>query len=72
MPDIAKANSGNNIKNGTMVVTCGNTGFPSSGTIVYNKYVLNTPVISDIQNKYLARFDDPSYYYGNGVQGSGT
>ena len=63
--DIGLSISGNPIKNGTMVVTCGAAGFPPSGTtIVYNKYVLNTPTISDIESKYDLKFDDPSYYYG--------
>lgn len=34
----------------------------------------NFPVdltIDNIQSKFENRFDDPSYYYGNGVQGSG-
>lgn len=64
--DIILANSGLPIKNGTMVVTCGVTGLPSSGNITYNKYVNNTPAISGIQNKFDNRFDDPSYYYGVG------
>ena len=68
--DIVQANSSNEIKNGTMVVTCGRTGFPVSGSIVYNEYVSNIPTISDIQSKFDARFDDPSYYYGDGTQGS--
>ena len=54
--DIIKANSVNNIKNGTMVVSCGRTGFPSSGSIVYNKYVNNRPSIDIIENKYDNRF----------------
>lgn len=68
--DIIKAISGNEIKNGTMVVSCNVTGFPSSpATIQYNKYVKNTPTITDIENKYDNRFDDPSYYYGIGGSG---
>lgn len=65
--DINKAISANEIKNGSMVVSCGRTGFPNSpGSIVYNKYVKNTPTITDIQSKFDNRFDDPSYYYGIG------
>lgn len=65
--DITKAISANSIKNGTMVVGCLNTGFPTSPTtILYNQYVKNTPTISDIEAKYDNRFDDPSYYYGGG------
>jgi hypothetical protein len=56
MSNIAKAESSNNIKNGTIVVTCGRTGFPASGNIVYDEYVLNTPTISDIEDKYNNRF----------------
>lgn len=59
---IIKAGS---IKNGSMVVTCGRTGFPPNPSkIVYNRYVKNTPSISEIQSKFDNRFDDPSYYYG--------
>jgi len=54
--DITKAISANNIKNGTMVVTCARTGFPDAGTIVYERYVLNTPILSDIDDKYGYRF----------------
>lgn len=64
--DIVLAKSGLPIKNGTMVVTCNVTGLPSSGTIVYNQYVDNKPIISAIESKYDSRFDDPSYYYGTG------
>jgi hypothetical protein len=39
---------------------------PLSYGIKYNRYVKNTPIIADIQNKYDNRFDDPSYYYGTG------
>lgn len=63
--DIQLAISGYPIKNGTLVVTCGRTGFPAApATIVYNKNVSNTPVLTDIQAKYDYRFDDPRYYYG--------
>lgn len=54
---IAKAISSNELKNGTMIVGCPNTGFPRSpSTIVYNRYVKNTPSITQIQNKYDNRF----------------
>ena len=66
--DIQLAISGSPIKNGTMVVTCGQPGFPrGSGTIIYNKYVSNKPVLTDIQAKYDYRFDDPRYYHGSNV-----
>jgi len=62
--DIVKSKSANDIKNGTVVVGCRPTGY--SDKDVLNTYVLNTPTLSDIQSKYDARFDDPSYYYGIG------
>lgn len=65
--DIQAAVSGNPVKNGTTVVTTTFTGEYST----LNTYVKNTPTITNIQSKYTDRFDDPSYYYGNGVQGSG-
>lgn len=56
MSNIDKAESSQPIKNGTMVVTCGKTGFPAAGKITYDNYVLNTPTITDIQTKYDNRF----------------
>lgn len=60
--DINKAISTNPIKNGTVIVSCLRTGEYST----LETYVKNVPTISDIENKYDNRFDDPSYYYGNG------
>ena len=60
--DINKAIDSNEIKNGTLVVSCTRTGEFS----LSNNYVKNTPTITDIQDKYDERFDDPSYYYGIG------
>lgn len=60
--DITKAISANELKNGTTIVTCSSTGRYS----LLNTYVKNTPTITDIQDKYDNRFDDPSYYYGGG------
>jgi hypothetical protein len=60
--DIQKSISANPIKNGTVVVSCTFTG--NYGLI--NSYVKNTPTITDIENKYDDRFDDPAYYYGLG------
>lgn len=65
--DINKAIVSNNIKNGTMVVSCKITGL--SNKDIYNAYVKNTPTINDIENKYDNRFDDPAYYYGLGNDG---
>lgn len=62
--DITKVKSANDIKNGTTVVGCKPTGF--SNKDILNTYVLNTPTLNDIQSKFDARFDDPSYYYGIG------
>ncbi len=64
--DIQKAISANEIKNGTMVTTTSWTGRQSK----YDAYVKNTPTLAEIQSKYDARFDDPSYYYGDGAQGT--
>jgi len=66
MADIALANSGEPIKNGTLVVSCTKTGKYK----IENSYVNNKPVLADIETKYADRFDDPSYYYGDGTQGS--
>lgn len=60
--DIIRANSSNPIKNGTLIVTTTFTGYYSKSDL----YVKNTPTISDIENKFDDRFDDPSYYYGIG------
>lgn len=60
--DINKAISANPIKNGTILVSCSKTGEYSK----LETYVKNTPTITDIENKYDNRFDDPSYYYGIG------
>lgn len=68
MADIAKANSNNDIKNGTIVVSTQITGLSSKD--VLDTYVSNTPTLSSISGQYINRFDDPSYYYGNGTQGS--
>lgn len=65
--DIIKSKVANPIKNGTTVVTCGATGFPDSpASIVYDRYVKNTPVIEDIESKY-----DDKYYNGIFVQLAG-
>jgi hypothetical protein len=60
--DINKVISANLIKNGTVLVSCTRTGEYS----VLNTNVKNTPTITDIENKYDNRFDDPAYYYGLG------
>jgi hypothetical protein len=65
--DISKSISANLIKNGTAILSCTFTGEYST----LETYVKNTPSIETIQAKYTDRYDDPSYYFGNGVQGSG-
>lgn len=60
--DIDLAIDTNPIKNGTMVLK---SGFTQNNVIkTYDRYVKNTPIITDIQSKYDNRFDNPSYYYG--------
>jgi hypothetical protein len=56
--DINKAINANEIKNGTIIAACNKLG----NTQKINTYVDNSPTISDIQSKYDARFDDPTYY----------
>jgi hypothetical protein len=68
--DIKAINSGLPIKNGSIVVSCGFVGFPSGVIATNDRNVKNIPAIATIQSKYDARFDDPSYYFGNGVQGT--
>lgn len=68
MADITKANSSNEIKNGTIVVSTKVTGLSTKD--VLDTYVLNTPALPAISGKYDNRFDDPSYYYGDGTQGT--
>lgn len=69
--DIILAKSDQPIKNGTVVVSCPRTGFPSAppATLTYDAFVTNTPTISDIESKYDNKFDNPSYYYGGSTDG---
>jgi len=69
--DIIVYNSGNSIKNGTIIVQTGGI-VSASGFKTRDSYVLNTPSISTIQSEYTNRFDDPSYYYGGGQLGHGA
>lgn len=60
--DITTAISGYTvIKNGTLLVFTGSRGIYD--TVSSSGYVSNSPTITDIQNKYDNRFDDPAYYY---------
>jgi hypothetical protein len=55
--DIQAAISGNPVKNGTLIVGCYRTGFPTlPTTIVYDEYVQNYPTITDLEAKYDNRF----------------
>lgn len=69
--DIIVYNSGNSIKNGSIVVQTGGI-VSASGFKTIDSYVLNSPTISTIQSEYTNRFDDPSYYYGGGQLGHGA
>jgi hypothetical protein len=59
--DISIIVSGQPIKNGTVVVSTTFTGEYST----LDTYVLNSPTIEEIQDKYDTRFDDPRYYTGD-------
>ena len=59
MADITEAIAINNIKNGTSIVGVYPT---ASGIGISNTYVKNTPIITDIEDKYTDKFDDPTYY----------
>lgn len=70
--DITKSISGNNIKNGTLVVaTCGFRTGSSSNFLnkTYNEYVQTYPTITDIQQKYGYRFYNGIFVNGidNGI-----
>jgi len=66
--DVYAAVSGNPVKNGTTVVSTTMKGEYST----IETYVKNTPTISGIESKWDNRFDDPSYYYGNNLDGGGA
>ena len=63
--DIERIDTGAVIKNGTLVLG----GLPTGpqANMKNNANVTNKPVITDIQAKYDARFDDPRYYSGDAV-----
>lgn len=65
MADITNATSGTTtIKNGTLVVSCLQTGFYKAD----DTYVTNKPELATIETKYSDRFDD-IIYYADGSQG---
>ena len=57
--DIAKSITSNDIKNGTIIVSCTFAGEYST----IDTYVNNKPTIENIESKYDDRFDDVGYYY---------
>jgi|688.fasta_scaffold17291_13 hypothetical protein len=66
--DIIVAQSGQPINNKSAICST----LPTGG---YSKLIVrpNFPVnltIQNIEQKFTNRFDDPSYYHGNGTQGS--
>lgn len=50
--DIARIDDNLPIKNGTVTVTCTKEGYYQT----YDRFVLNVPVIGDIEDKYGHRF----------------
>lgn len=63
--DIAKSNSANAIKHGTVVLSASPcTGYFRKEPLSTDAYVVNTPLIAAIEGKYTERFDDPNYYHG--------
>lgn len=56
--DIVKAITANPIKNGTLILSVSRTGYYDKS----DTYVINTPAIGSIENKYDNRFDDVGYY----------
>lgn len=50
---------GTTIKNGTVVVLVNG---PNGVVKTNDAFVVNTPVISDIESKYDSKFDDLGYY----------
>jgi hypothetical protein len=59
MADIIEAKAANDIQNGTTVVTVQKTAISINAITTYAK---TTPTITDIEDKYIDRFDDPTYY----------
>ena len=61
MADITKAIGSNDIKNGSSI-----SGVNMRGDmqVHFQEHDVNTPSLSDIEDKYNSRFDDPKYYGG--------
>ena len=66
--DIIAIQSGNPINDKSAICSALPTGGYSK-LIVRPNYPLDL-TIENIEEKFTDRFDDPSYYYGNGTQGS--
>ena len=71
--DIAKSNSANAIKHGTVVLSASpHTGYFRKEPLSTDAYVVNIPLIAAIEGKYTERFDDPNYYHGATAIDGGT
>lgn len=68
MPDISKINNSFPINNKTAVASATKTGAYAK-RVVRADFPLDL-TIESIESKFSHRFDDPSYYYGNGTQGT--
>ena len=64
MPDITVATSGLPINSINQICSTLPTGYSSKSVIKLNYPA--TLTISNIENRFENRFDDPSYYYGTG------
>jgi hypothetical protein len=64
MPDITLAISGLPINNIKQICSTLPTGY-SAKSIIKTNYP-SSLTVSNIENKFNDRFDDPSYYYGTG------
>lgn len=68
MPDISAIISGVAINDKRSICSTQPTGF-SAKLLVRDNYPADL-TIENIENKFIDRFDDPSYYYGDGTQGT--
>lgn len=64
--DIALAKNGLPIKNRSIIIHSKKLQNSNLVYQTYDYFVVNSPVITDIENKYDNRFNHPSYYYGGG------
>ena len=68
MPDISAIVSGIAINDKRAVCSTLPTGY-SAKLLIRDNHPKNL-TIENIENKFVNRFDDPSYYYGDGEQGT--